>query len=122
LDSFHQAELIFRNAQDRLHLAMLYTNQGMACRMAQRWEQAQASLEAAIVLWQQVGNVASQVNALDELAMLYIAQRRAQPALCTLQQALNLLQQIEQDPAYTVHHRNLTQHVEQAQALAATAP
>jgi tetratricopeptide (TPR) repeat protein len=110
LACFTEAEAVLRHAQDHWHLAMLYTNQGLACRMLSEWAQAKAYFETALALWTRLGSIASQVNALDELACTYLEQGDAPAALAVLQQAFVRLQQMQQDPAYETHRANLTLH------------
>ncbi len=117
LAQFEDCEAIFQPVTDRLHLAMLYTNRGIGHRMCQEWANAEAALTAAIRLWHFLGHVASQVNALDELALTHIEQGRADAAIQILQQALGLLEQLVDDPAYCTQQKNLMLHLEQAQAL-----
>lgn len=112
LACFTEAEAVLRHAQDHWHLAMLYTNQGLACRMLRKWPQAKAYFETALALWTRLDSIAAQVNALDELACTYLEQGDTPAALAVLQQAFARLQQMQTDPAYKTHQENLTRHYE----------
>lgn len=114
---FVQGEPVFRQTHDWLHLAMLYTNQGIAQRMLSAWLRAESSLARAIELWQKLGNLSSQINALDELALTHLAQGEGERALCVLQSAFTLLQQLDADPAYEMRRQKLLQRQAEANAM-----
>lgn len=114
---FVQGEPVFRQTHDWLHLAMLYTNQGIAQRMLSAWLRAENSLARAIELWQKLGNLSSQINALDELALTHLAQGEGERALCVLQSAFTLLQQLDADPAYEMRRQKLLQRQAEANAM-----
>ena len=110
LAQFTQAEPVFREVHDRLHLAMLQTNQGIAYRLLQDWAQAEQYQKASIEHFQQLGNLAAQVNALDELGLVYLDQQAIDKAQATFQEATELLEQMQLDPAYLALCTTIQEH------------
>lgn len=121
LAQFTQAEPVFREVHDRLHLAMLQTNQGIAYRLLQDWAQAEQYQKASIEHFQQLGNLAAQVNALDELGLVYLDQQALDKAQATFQEATGLLEQMQLDPAYPALCTTIQEHQQALSVLLAQA-
>lgn len=121
LQQFLAAEPVFRTTQDRWHLALLYTNQGIAYRLLLEWQAAAHCYEASIALFQKLGNLEGEVNAWEELALVQMEQGQVQQAITLFQRGLTLLAQMQDDPGYTVLAQSIAGHLQQAQAIMTTA-
>ncbi len=93
-----QAEQILLPLQDTYHLAMLYTNYGIAYRLLRQWPQAVDALHKSLAYAQHLGDQARQVNGLTELATVQLAWEQFALARQTLTQAQNLLDQLSTWP------------------------
>jgi len=93
-----QAEQILLPLQDTYHLAMLYTNYGIAYRLLRQWPQAVDALHKSLAYAQHLGDQARQVNGLTELATVHQAWEQFALARQTLTQAQNLLDQLSTWP------------------------
>lgn len=122
LQHFALAELVFVRVQDRLHLAMLYNNRGIALRMLTRWLEAEHAFLHSIALNEAVDNRVELLNVTDELAMTYLHQGNVQLALVYLRKALDRLQQITAHPAYPYWREKVMAHWQAALTAAAHTP
>jgi tetratricopeptide (TPR) repeat protein len=100
LKVFQSAEHLFRQTHDLFHLAMANHNQGMAYHKLGQWDRAEMSYLAAKMLKQKIGNTASLVNTLSELGETYLARDQKVKAATVLDEALNELTKIEDQPDY----------------------
>lgn len=110
LERYRPAERTFRQIQDQHHLAMARHNIGMAYYQLEHWEQAERAYASSLELKQEIGNVASIVNTMGELGLVYLAQDRLTDAKSILDAALRRLAQIEDEPGYAYLFETLTSH------------
>ena len=115
LARYDLAEPPLRRTADEIHLARLATNKGIALRELQRWQEAQTSLQEGVTKWERLGNIAMQVDSLDELGLVFLQQGRFDKASAIFKEALALLQQITDDPKHLTLLENVTQHLDEAQ-------
>lgn len=115
LDLYTKAESVFRNVMDELHLAMIYTNMGIAYRYLKNWTWAKLALLESIEGWQQLGNIESLVNAIEELGLLYLDQGMYARATTKFHDALNWLARIKNEPGYAPLLESVTRHLTEAQ-------
>jgi tetratricopeptide (TPR) repeat protein len=111
-----EAEATLLPRRDPIRLAPLYNNLGMALQQLERWDEGRRSYEASLSNWQQVGNIASLVNTLDNLGTLYLDQEQYHLAATTFQQALSYLEQMEQDKPRAALQEMVMEHLVEAQA------
>lgn len=104
-----QAEQILLPLQDTYHLAMLYTNYGIAYRLLRQWPQAIDALHKSLAYAQELGDRARQVNGLTELATVHQAWEQVSLARQTLTQAQNLLDQLSTWPDAAHYQAFITQ-------------
>ena len=118
LEHYLLAEPIFRRTDDQLRLARVNTTMGIVCTHLGRWEQAHAALATAIDLNRMVGDPRSIANALDALGELYLAQRQPAAALAVLEQALEELAGLRDQPDFAARfsdiYGDILQHLEKA--------
>lgn len=101
---------VIQKVQDRLYLAMLATNRGIACGRAKEWQKAEQSLKSAIDQWHGFANRRSESNATMELALVYRAQGKTQQAEHLLDQAMAILATIPNDPGYQSLYDTICKH------------
>ncbi len=94
------AEPVFHQTQDRLRLAMLGNNQGMAYQKVQQWDKAQQAYAFSIEQRQQLENIKSLMNTLDNLGEVHIAQGLDDKAKATFHEGLTWLAHIQSGPGY----------------------
>lgn len=97
---YRQVESVFRTIGDELHLTFIYLNYGIAYRQTGQWQESEYYLTSAIDRWKQFFDIQALVNALDELAALYIEQKEQAKARKILEEALSWLEQIKQQPGH----------------------
>ena len=66
-----QAEQILLPLRDTYHLAMLYTNYGIAYRLLRQWQPAVDALQKSLAYYGELNDFARQINSLTELATVY---------------------------------------------------
>jgi tetratricopeptide (TPR) repeat protein len=86
----------------------------MALQQLKRWDESRRSYEASIDYWQQVGNVAEQVNTLDNLGLLYLDQKQHDAAIRTFQRAACMVEQLEGGELRTELQEMVAEHLSQA--------
>jgi tetratricopeptide (TPR) repeat protein len=89
-----QAEQILLPLGDTYHLAMLYTNYGIAYRLLRQWQPAVDALQKSLAYSGELNDFARQINSLTELATVYHEWGKptlAQQPLTQAQNALNHL-------------------------------
>lgn len=67
LDFYLLAEPIFYTTQNRLRLAKVNNNKGSVYQDLQEWDKAKRAYLFSIEYWQEVGNIKSLVNSMDEV-------------------------------------------------------
>ena len=112
LEHFSQAEPIFHQLYDREHVSQLYLNQGIAQRMCQQLQLSERLLQAAIELFEQIGNLQWLANAVDELGLTLLQAGETDQAITTFLQALTILVGV---PVSSTYQRSeITQHLQTA--------
>lgn len=114
LSLYNLAEPVLLKAKDERHLAMIYTNIGIAYRCLRQWDRARHSLLASIESWQQIGNIRSLANAVEELGLVYLDQNLYENAITKFHDALNWLSQIKNEPGYARLLESVTAHLAEA--------
>jgi len=100
LECYRRAEEVFRRMENRLLLARVHNNTGEVYRDLGRWEEAERAYRFSIEGWQLLGNVAEQINTLDNRIACLLAQNRFSEARHGLDEAFRLLNEIVDDPAH----------------------
>lgn len=88
---FHHAERIFEPRRDLLRLAGVYNNWGMALAGRSEWARAVRIYQRSISLWTQNGDRLQQANALDNLAIAYLALGEAERSRAACLEGLAIL-------------------------------
>ena len=114
---YKQAQDVISKVNDRIYLAMLAVNQGIAYRSLGAWEKAERSLFSAIAQWQQLNNRRSESNATFELAKAYLEQGDKKRAIQLFEEALKILSEIPNDPGYSSLYKSITEELAQTIAL-----
>ncbi len=107
------AEQVFRQVQDELHVAMVYHNMGRAYHQLQQWDKAETAYLLCLQKKQKLGNIASLVNTMGELSATYLAENQPEQARAMLQEALQQLRQIEDEPGYEFLDKMITTYLQQ---------
>ena len=111
-----QALEVFRKASDNLCLAKVHTNLGLAYWALHKWPQAEQAFLSSINLYASLGDESWRLNAVDGLAMVYLAQKRYVETIAVLEPALTALPGVVGMPNYAYLHRSLTEHLREARA------
>ena len=99
---------------DLLRLAEVHLNLALAHLAQDHNELASVSFEYAIHLFKESGVISQVINAMDGLAMSYMAQSRFDKALTILTDAISMLPQIVNAPNYQYYNQSLNKHLEEA--------
>ena len=113
LEVCRPTERIFRQVQDRLHLAHVNHNIGLAYRQLQEWDEAEAAYLLSIEQYQKVGNMAWLVNSMDGLGLVYLEQGQLAAAKKTFEEARKCLAQLEGEPRYEHLLKMVTVHLQE---------
>lgn len=105
---FLQAEEVFREVHDLLRVASITTNLSLVYRQLGQPDQAARYAEASIHFYQQLGDDASVVNAMNGLAEAHVDAGRDAEAEAVLDEAWALLQPIQDEPGNAVLVEDLT--------------
>ncbi len=105
-----EAELILQKHQNKLHLAKLYTNLGLTFYFAQQYKEAEQSFKRSIEFFTSLQDISWRLNAMDGLAMTYLAQGETGAAQSILQQAIGDLPKIQGNASYTYLRESLNKH------------
>jgi tetratricopeptide (TPR) repeat protein len=114
LNLFLGAKRVFHQTQDQLRLALVTHNIGRAYRLLKEWTKAEEAYRLSIEYKAAIGNVASLVNSMDGLGLLYLEQRQAEKAYALFEEARKQLASIEGEPGYNQLVEMVTQHIQQA--------
>ena len=112
------AEPIFRNVQDEIHLAMVYINMAIDYRKLEKWDEAERICLMSVALSKKLGRERSHLNAMDELGLIYLGQKRYSDAIKTFQSAIKRLSQIKANPGHERLSELLTTHLQEAMEAA----
>ena len=116
LQQYALAKPVFDAVQSERSLAMYYMNTGIEYRKLQEWTNAEQACKASIQWWQRMGNIRSLANALDELGLVYMGQGRYPEAVTIFENALKKLSEIEDNPRYQYHFKNVSKHLSEAKS------
>lgn len=114
LEQFEIAQPILSGARDRLNIAKLFLNFGIATRMLSKWEQSETYLLFSIEQWIELEIISSEINARIELANTYLQQTKYSDAITELMIAENKISKIEDDPTYLSLKNELIEQIRQA--------
>lgn len=95
---WQEALLLHSQIQEPKELAGIYNNLGMVYTRLAEWETAAAMFVKAIDLYRRLGDSYNWANALDNLADLHVARKDTVAFQDALQQALQVLQTIQEMP------------------------
>jgi tetratricopeptide (TPR) repeat protein len=112
---YRQSEAVFQKIHDRLLMARLYTNFGLSYLALQNWSGAENAFLESIDIYKELADESGSLNALDGLAMTYIAQQQYEKAITVLEAALASLPQVTAQSTYAYLFDSLTTHLRQAQ-------
>lgn len=110
IDMYDLAFSVVQKVHDRLYLAMLATNRGIAYGRVKQWQKAEQSLLNAINQWQAFANRRSESNATMELALVYLAKGERHGSIMLFDKALSILETIPDDPGYKSLHDAICAH------------
>lgn len=94
LQQFALAEPVLRRVHDIHHLAMLYTNQGIAYRQQEAWQKAERALRAGVEYQRKTGSVLHLVDSLIEFGSFQLARQEWVSAQEILAEAAHLVHNI----------------------------
>jgi len=109
-----KSESIMVRFHDLLRLAEVHLNLALAHLAQDHNELASVSFEYAIHLFKKSGVISQVINAMDGLAMSYMAQSCFDKALTILTDAISMLPQIVNAPNYQYYNQSLNKHLEEA--------
>lgn len=111
LNFYEVAEPVFRKTGEELHLALVHLNYGIGYRLLRDWHKSEQYLLNAIEHWKLMGDTQALVNTIDELAILYKVQGNIIKSELCLNEALNDLEQIKQQPGYNTLYMRVRKHL-----------
>ncbi|MCE7983067.1 MAG: tetratricopeptide repeat protein [Caldilinea sp. CFX5] len=114
LTCYTAAKVIAQRFNDKLQFARLGTNFGLAFLAISKYEKAKQCFRESANLHNELGNKSLSLNALDGLAMVYLAQKQYTNAIVLIEETLTLLPQIADAPNYHYLLNSLHQHLRQA--------
>jgi len=94
IESYSKAEKAFRQLNDEVSLAMVYGNMAIQYRRLGNWPLAEMSSLRAVQIWQKHTDHARIINAMDELGLSYLGQKRYVEALEIFNKALGQISRI----------------------------
>ncbi|MEM7028278.1 MAG: tetratricopeptide repeat protein [Chloroflexota bacterium] len=100
LQQYEAAEPVFRQRNDQLRQAQIYNNIGYTYYLLQEWDKAENFYALSLPNFVDAGAIASEINVLDGLGLVYVGQGKLDQAKAMFEQALTKLSQIEQDPVH----------------------
>lgn len=111
---FTRARAIPQRMLDTLQQARLSLNMAVALMTLAQFAEAEKEFGLAIQLHTHLGSVPWRLNAMDGLAMTYIAWQKFDQAIAVLEQALAELPTVREAPNYTYLSNSLHQHLAEA--------
>lgn len=111
---YKRAEKTFFQLGAKQMLAKVYVNLGLNHLALNDLFQAQQAFATSVDLFQQLGDDSERLNAIDGLAMVYLAQKQFEQARNVLYHALTELPQIIDKPNYEYLLISLHSHLEEA--------
>ncbi len=115
IDHHRAAERVAYNMFDPLLLAKIHVNLGLAFLRSTKYLEAQENFLLAVQHYQKCGNREWQVNAMDGLAMAYLAQGYFNKAITVIEKATHLLPEIVNSSTYSYISEALIKHLHEAQ-------
>ena len=115
IDKYELAEKVFIKCGDFLNQARLYVNWGLACLDLDLAEHAEHKFAKAVNLFAQVGNNGLRLNAIDGLALAYLAQHKYYRAQNVLLKGIEDLVLSREVPNYEYLWQAMHNHLQRAQ-------
>ncbi|MEZ4712346.1 MAG: tetratricopeptide repeat protein [Caldilineaceae bacterium] len=112
-EQYEFAEAIFLKHDDLLNQARICVNFGLAYLKIDRVEQAEQSFDRAVKLFAEIGNEGQRLNAVDGLALAYMAQNRYAEANKLLLQSLQDLSLAKDIPNHSRLEQIMHEHLSQ---------
>lgn len=116
---FRNAEKVALRLRDSLQLARINTNLGLVLMSSGAHIDAEQSFSSAMRWYEALNDRSGYLNAMDGLAMTYLARQQYNDAVITLTNAIALLPEIVNTPNYNYLQQSLHEHLQQAQTGAA---
>ena len=113
---YNDARTVFKELNNKLYLARIHTDIGLALLTGLRYVEAEAAFLTSIRLFRELGDDAWRLNAMDGLAMLYLAQQAYANAVAVLEDALLVLPRITTAANYNYLQHSLNLHLQDALA------
>ena len=111
LSHFSKAEEIAIQLQDKIQIAKISTHVGLAYLALNAFVQAESAFQQAITTYGSLGDHGWRLNAIDGLAMTYLAGKEIAKARQILQAAIAELPLITHLPNYHYLHQTLHEHL-----------
>lgn len=109
-----EAQSIFQKLNDQLNLARNFTNIGLVALALRDHKKAEISFSTSATLFNNLGDKGWSLNAIDGLAMTYLAAEQYELAVRVLESALTMLTDIANTPNYAYLSRSLNEHLQEA--------
>lgn len=109
------AETIANQLHDKLQLARVHTHLGLAHLALNDYSKSEKAFILSINEYNALGDHGWRLNAMDGLAMTYLASKQYTQAMTVLQQALAALPEVASLPNYDYLQQSLTKHLEEAE-------
>ncbi|MFN8441239.1 MAG: tetratricopeptide repeat protein [Caldilineaceae bacterium] len=113
---FRSAEKVALRLHDSLQLARIYTNLGLILMSLSDYAEAERSFRAAMDWYEALKDRGWYLNAVDGLAMTYLARQQYGDAIAVLTKAIAMLPEVTNTPNYHHLQQSLHEHLRQAQA------
>ncbi len=94
--AWQEALQLNSKVRNPMEMAGLYNNLGMVYTQLQEWEMAELMLRQSARTFATMGDVSLQVNSLDNLVDLFVAQDKTAVARQTLREAIRILEAAQQ--------------------------
>ncbi len=112
---FRSAEKVALRLRDSLQLARINTNLGLVLMSSGDHADAEHAFRSATRWYEALKDRSGYLNAMDGLAMTFLARQQYDDAITTLTNAIALLPEIINAPSYNYLHHSLHEHLQQAQ-------
>lgn len=115
LTCLYKSEIIAQKFHSKLEMAKIYTHLGLVHLALENFTESENAFHAAIREYEELGDRGWQINAMDGLAMTFLAAQQPKQAIAIIQQALVLLPDIFFMPNYEYLRNSLTKHLHEAE-------